>query len=100
MIKTSFIIPKFDNNGKRYSTAIISKIESEVTEIAGGLTKTNAIGFWQDKNRRYIDRNNYYFTTCKANQYKAICQVLIKWKLILKQESIYSDAQKIKVNFL
>ena len=100
MIKTSFIIPKFDNNGKRYSTAIIAKIETEVIKIAGGLTKTNAIGFWQDKNRRYIDRNNYYFTTCKANQYKAICQILSKWKLILKQESIYIDRQKIEVNLL
>jgi len=62
MIKTSFIIPKADNNGVKYPRKLIREIESDIIKIAGGLTKTDIVGFWQNDKKLFIDRNNYYFT--------------------------------------
>ena len=63
--KLSIFMMKKDNNGNDLGE-INSQAEKQLVKVFGGLTITNAKGFWIDDDRLYVDES--YIFTCNYNR--------------------------------
>lgn len=62
--RISVTIPKTNNKGNNYGNGNINKTIDIITNIAGGCTVTENVGFWISENLGRIKDENQVFTWC------------------------------------
>ena len=101
MNKATIIIPKKDNNGNKFPTAVIAQIQKDILKEYGGYTVRNVKGAWLGPDgKTYMDDSWEYSIVMDDEGVKKIENRLIKIKELLRQEAMYLEVQKIKINYI
>jgi len=104
--KVTFIIPKFDNDGRDLSAERV-ELESDLTRQLNGWTRSEVAGEWRDEVwTTYRDQSWAYFVLIEDNEQGDHFLTILKrclsdFKRKTRQETIYLDvATGVKVDFV
>jgi hypothetical protein len=101
MKKVTIIIPKRDNEGKKFSTAMIAEIRKDILRKYNGYTVKNVRGAWKGEDgKTYLDESWEYTMVTDDEGVKWIEGWLVKIKDLLRQEAMYLEVTEINIKFL
>jgi squalene cyclase len=96
MKRVTFIIPKLDNNGKRFPAKVLAELRRDILEIAGGYTWRHVRGAWYDEDdgTTYQDASWEYTVVMEEAKIEELLRWLEKAKNLLAQQAMWVEVQE------
>lgn len=98
MIRATFMVPTYDNDGQQFPEEVMEHVRSMVIEKFGGYTSDMVQGAWADADGRvYYDENIRYTITMDQEKVTELKEMLVYFKDLLRQEAMYLELQPVEV---
>lgn len=95
MKKATFIIPKLDNDGKRFPAKVLAELRRDILEQFGGYTVRDVKGAWLgDDGKTYYDSSWEYTVVTEESKIAELVQWLTKVKDLLSQQAMWLEVQE------
>lgn len=96
MKRTTFIIPKQDNQGNKFPTKLIAEIRREMLEQFGGYTVREVKGAWLgDDGKIYHDESWEYTIVMDEADVPKLEKWLAKIRDLLSQEAMWLEVSEV-----
>lgn len=95
MKKATFIIPKQDNNGKKFPAKVLAELRRDILEQFGGYTVRDVDGAWLgDDGKTYHDSSWEYTVVMENEAIEKLVVWLEKAKDLLSQRAMWLEVQE------
>lgn len=93
MVKTTFLVPINDNEGKDFHASDWRKLESMLIEAFGGFSRTRGVhGEWKYQGKVYRDISRQYSVSLESWHHLPAWLDIIKWaREHFRQEALYVE---------
>jgi hypothetical protein len=93
MIKTLFLVPERDNEGKRFGRARWEHLEHRVMQVSAGFSyRAEVHGTWQSDGRVYRDVSREFTVSLQSWQQFPSWLALVEWiREQFQQEALYIE---------
>lgn len=95
-VRAVFMIPTYDNDGKKFSAGTLDLVRRMILDEFGGYTAETVQGAWVDEDGSvYFDENIRYTVTMEQEKVKDLKDMLEYFKALLRQEAMYLEMQPV-----
>lgn len=93
MVKATFVIPKADNNGKRFDSIVMTNIQRDILERFSGYTAREVQGAWLEEStgKTYFDESWEYTVVMETAELGILRQWLKSIKTVLGQKEMFLE---------
>ena len=97
MKRATFIIPKQDNDGRRFPAKVLAELRRDILEQFNGYTVKDVEGAWLDEDgKTYHDESWEYTVVMEEGKIDKLVNWLGKAKDLLSQHAMWLEIQDVE----
>ncbi|MDI6872087.1 MAG: hypothetical protein QME79_12240 [Bacillota bacterium] len=100
MKRATFIIPKADNEGRKFPTRTVAELRREILERFQGYTVREVKGGWMEDGREYQDESWEYTVVMDDEGLEWLVSWLRKAREVLRQEAMFLEVVEAEAQLI